>query len=153
MKRLVAMLTALAIATLSVTAPVSAAPKAGAGSKGVSESGKDRAFSSFLDQLVAKGTITSNQADAILEAMKAKKAERLAKLEAFSAKADVIVAGILGLSLEKFKEARANRSLDNPSAEQKAQIRAKLDALAASMGLPKAAKGPKGPGGKGPQKD
>jgi polyhydroxyalkanoate synthesis regulator phasin len=149
MKRLLALITALAIsATLGVAAPAVAAPKAGPSSKGMSESGKDQAFSSLLDQLVAKGTITVAQATAIVEAMKAKKAERHAKMEAFAAKADVIIAGVLGLSVEKFKEARATRSLPAPTAEQKSQIRSKLDALAVSMGLPKAPKH-----GKGPHKD
>jgi hypothetical protein len=49
------------------------------------------------------------------------------------------------MPLAQFLQARANRTLPAPTADQKNQIRTQLDALAASMGLPKSAahKGPK----------
>ena len=78
----------------------------------------------------------------IAESMKERKAERQARIEAFADKADALVAAYLGLTLEKFREARASRALPALTAEQRAQIRAKLDALAISMGLPKAPKVP-----------
>lgn len=130
MKRVTALVAAIAIASLGIAAPALAGPKGAPIA--------DQNFSSYLDQLVAKGVITSAQSAAILDAMKSKRADRQAKMEAFAAKADVIIAGVLGMSVEKFCAARANRLLPPLTHEQKALIRTKLDALAHSMGLPKA---------------
>lgn len=129
MKRTLALIAAIAIAMAGTAAPAVAGPKGGPKS--------DQAFSSFMDQLVAKGTVTAAQAQAIIEAFKAKKAERHAKMEAFSEKADAIIAKVLGMTTEAFRAARASRTLPLLTADQKSAIRAQLDALAASMGLPR----------------
>lgn len=140
MKRTTAVIAAVGIALGGVAAPAVAAPKPAK----PAAADKELAFKSFLDQLVAKGTITSAQAEAIAIAMKEKRAERQAKMEAFSAKADALIAAFLGMAVEKFREARATRTLPVLTPDQKAQIRLKLDELAISMGLPKAPKGHKG---------
>lgn len=139
MKRTIAVIAAVGIAFGTVAAPAVAAPKPAK----PAAADKELAFKSFLDQLVAKGTITSAQAEAIVIAMKEKRGERQAKMEAFSAKADALIAALLGMTIEKFREARANRTLPTLTANQKAQIRIKLDELALSMGLPRAPKGHK----------
>jgi polyhydroxyalkanoate synthesis regulator phasin len=138
MRRSIASLAICSALTLGLAAPAIAAPPAKPVKVTIAD--KDQAFRSFLDQLVAKGTITDAQAQAIADAMKERKAERQARMEAFADKADALVAAYLGMSVEKFREARASRTLPALSADQKAQIRAKLDALAVSMGLPKAPK-------------
>lgn len=143
MKRPLAAAVSLALAaalSLGALSPAVAGPNTKP-PKGMSAAEKDSVFNSFLDQLVAKGTITAAQAEAISVAMKSKRNERQAKLEAFAQRADAAVAAMLGISVEKFCELRAARTLPMLTNEQRNQMRIKLNEIAASLGLPKAPKG------------
>lgn len=126
---------ALALSLGAASAAVAAPPSKPA--KG-SMAEKDSLFNSYLDQLVAKGTITAAQAEAIAAAMKEKRAERQAKMEKFSQRADAAIAAILGITKEKFCELRASRALPALTHEQRAAIRTKLNEIAVALGLPKA---------------
>lgn len=89
-----------------------------------------------LGELVSKGTITQEQSDAILAALEAKRTAAETKRAEFRAKADAIIADVLGITVEEFKTKMQNGTLTPPTADQKQQIKSKLEELRTSLGLP-----------------
>lgn len=89
-----------------------------------------------LGELVTKGTITQAQSDAILAALDAKRAAADSRRAQLRAKADAIIAEVLGITVEEFKTKMQNHTLTPPTAEQMQQIKTKLDELRTSLGLP-----------------
>lgn len=88
-----------------------------------------------LASSVTKGTITQAQADAILANVDAERAARQAAMTEFRTKAEPLIAAAHGLTVEKFREAKAARTLTPLTAEQRAALQTKLDALAAELGI------------------
>lgn len=121
---------------LGLSAPALAGPTPKP-SKFMTDAEKDLAFNSYLDQLVAKGVMSPAYAEFLAGAMREKRDDRQAKVEAYAARADQIIAENLGMTVERFRELRATRSLPVVTAEQRLAIRTKLRALAFSLGLPK----------------
>ena len=101
-----------------------------------------------LAELVTKGTITQEQSDAIIAALEAKRTAADTARAELRAKADAIIAEVLGITVEEFKTKMQNHTLTPPTAEQMQEIRTKLDALRTSLGLPAEPLGGPGMGGR-----
>ena len=106
------------------------------GGDGFGGQGAAQALKDVLADLVTKGTITQAQSDAITSALQAKRDAAVKAESDFRNKADGIIAGVLGLSVDDFKAKMANHTLPRPTDAQMNEIKTKLDALRASLGLP-----------------
>lgn len=144
-KRALAVTAAVAILGSTVAAPAFAHNK-GNGLGGLTTAEKvtkvtDR-LTTFLATMVKNGTITQAQADAIVAAKKADLEAMGAKVTQFQAQAKVIAAAAHGFStVAAFEAAIAAKTLTPLTAEQRTALKAKLDALAASLGLDRTPKG------------
>lgn len=142
--RAVALTAALAIVgTTLAAAPALAHKGFGAGKAITAEKitkATDR-MSNFLNGLVASGTITQAQADAILTAKKADLEARAAKVAEFQTKAKAIIAAAYGLSVADFEAKAAAKTLPKLTVEQRTALKTQLDTLAQSLGLDRLPKG------------
>lgn len=89
----------------------------------------------FLSGLVANGTITQVQADAILAAKKTDLDARVAKVVEFQTRAKPIIAAAYNLSVADYEAKAANHTLPKLTADQRKALKAALDELAKSLGL------------------
>ena len=96
----------------------------------------------FLAELVKSGTITQAQADAIVAAKKATIEAMSVKVEQFRVEAKKLAAAAHGYAtVAEFDAAKAAKTLTKLTAEKKAELKTKLDALALSLGLDQMPKG------------